>query len=163
MQIDRIMEAFARHYCDQNPNLFEEPDTCYILSFSIIMLNTGLHNPNVKQKITCEQFVKQNRGINSGKDLPQEVLELIFKSIKEEPFQIPDESYDDLMYTFFSPQMEGWLWKQGGSWKTWKRRWFVLNDKVIYYFQHTAETNPKGIIPLENVKVRDKSFKRFTK
>ena len=74
MQIDRIMEAFAAHYCDQNPNLFDEPDTCYILSFSIIMLNTALHNPNVRQKITLEQFVAQNRGINSGKDLPKDIL-----------------------------------------------------------------------------------------
>ena len=43
---------------------------------------------------------------------------------------------------------------QGGSWKNWKRRWFVLNDRCLYYFQHTAETSPKGIIPLEGVKVR---------
>jgi cytohesin len=74
MQIDRIMESFALHYCEQNPNLFDETDTCYILSFSIIMLNTALHNPNVRQKITLEQFVAQNRGINSGKDLPKDIL-----------------------------------------------------------------------------------------
>ena len=43
---------------------------------------------------------------------------------------------------------------QGGSWKSWKRRWFVLNDRCLYYFQHTAETAPKGIIPLENIAVR---------
>ncbi len=39
------------------------------------------------------------------------------------------------------------------SWKNWKRRWFVLSDRCLYYFQHTAENVPKGIIPLENVKV----------
>ena len=74
MQIDRIMESFASHYCAQNPELFEETDTCYIISFSIIMLNTALHNPNVRHKITLEQFIKQNRGINSGNDLPVEIL-----------------------------------------------------------------------------------------
>lgn len=78
MQIDRIMESFAAHYCNQNPGLFDETDTCYILSFSIIMLNTALHNPNVRQKITLEQFVSQNRGINSGKDLSKEVLVIYF-------------------------------------------------------------------------------------
>jgi len=164
MQIDRIMEAFAKHYCRQNPNLFEETDTCYLLSFSIIMLNTALHNPNVKKKITSEQFVNQNRGLNSGRDLPRDILELIYKNIKEEPFKIPDETYDDLMYTFFSPEKEGWLLKQGGSWKNWKRRWFLLSDRCLYYFQHTAENVPKGIIPLENVKVRlmeDRDGKRF--
>ena len=38
-------------------------------------------------------------------------------------------------------------------WKNWKRRWFVLNNRCLYYFQHTSENSPKGIIPLENVKV----------
>jgi len=154
MQIDRVMDSFAAHYCSQNPNIFEERDTCFILSFSIIMLNTALHNPNAKIKISAEQFVKQNRGINSGRDLPNDMLEAIYRNIKEEPFKIPDETYDDLMYTFFSPEREGWLEKQGGNWKNWKRRWFVLNDRCLYYFQHTAENAPKGIIPLEGVKVR---------
>jgi cytohesin len=154
MQIDRVMDSFAAHYCAQNPNIFEERDTCFILSFSIIMLNTALHNPNAKIKISAEQFVKQNRGINSGRDLPNDMLEAIYRNIKEEPFKIPDETYDDLMYTFFSPEREGWLEKQGGNWKNWKRRWFVLNDRCLYYFQHTAENAPKGIIPLEGVKVR---------
>ena len=58
MQIDRIMDAFAKHYCNQNPNLFDEKDTCYILSFAVIMLNTSLHNPNVKTKITCKFLLK---------------------------------------------------------------------------------------------------------
>lgn len=164
MQIDRVMDAFAAHYCAQNPNIFEERDTCFILSFSIIMLNTALHNPNAKMKITAEQFIKQNKGINSGRDLASDMLEAIFRNIKEEPFKIPDETYDDLMYTFFSPEREGWLMKQGGSWKSWKRRWFVLNDRCLYYFQHTAENVPKGIIPLENVRVRsveDRDGKQF--
>ena len=112
MQIDRVMDAFAAHYCSQNPNIFEERDTCFILSFSIIMLNTALHNPNAKMKITAEQFIKQNKGINSGRDLAPDMLEAIFRNIKEEPFKIPDETYDDLMYTFFSPEREGWLMKQ---------------------------------------------------
>ena len=38
------------------------------------MLNTGLHNPNVKKKITVDEFVSQNRGINSNKDLPRDML-----------------------------------------------------------------------------------------
>jgi len=164
-QIDRVMVAFAEYYCQQNPTIFEEQDTCYILSFSIIMLNTALHNPNAKNmNFTIEQFVKQNRGINSGKDLPSDMLEAIFRSIKEEPFKIPDENYYDLMYTFFSPECEGWLFKQGGTWKTWKRRWFVIKDRCLYYFHYSSESDPKGIIPLENIQVRpveDQGGKQF--
>lgn len=49
-------------------------DTCYVLSFSIIMLNTSLHNPSVKDKPTVERFIMTNRGINDGGDLPEELL-----------------------------------------------------------------------------------------
>jgi cytohesin len=45
-----------------------------VLSFAIIMLNTSLHNPAVKDKPTVERFIDMNRGINDGKDLPQELL-----------------------------------------------------------------------------------------
>ena len=58
MQIDCVMDSFAAHYCAQNPNIFEEQDTCFIISFSIIMLNAALHNPNAKINILSEQFVK---------------------------------------------------------------------------------------------------------
>lgn len=38
------------------------------------MLNTGLHNPNVRDRPHFEHFVSMNRGINSGSDLPEEQL-----------------------------------------------------------------------------------------
>ena len=108
------MSAFAEHYCSHNPGTFSTSDSVYILSFAVIMLNTALHNKNVKVKITEDQFLAQNKGIDAGKDLPREMLLAIYTSIKEEPFKIPDETYDDLMYTFFSPEREGWLEKQVG-------------------------------------------------
>lgn len=29
---------------------------------------------------------------------------------------------------------EGWLTKCGGSHKSWKRRWFILQENLLYYF-----------------------------
>lgn len=55
-------------------------DTCYILSFAIIMLNTSLHNPNVKDKPTVERFISMNRGINDGGDLPEDLLRVSMAS-----------------------------------------------------------------------------------
>lgn len=49
-------------------------DTCYILSFAVVMLNTALHNPNVKDRLNLQRFVSMNRGINNGEDLPAELL-----------------------------------------------------------------------------------------
>lgn len=43
-----MMECFAQRYCQNNPDIFTNTDTCYVLSFAIIMLNTSLHNPSVK-------------------------------------------------------------------------------------------------------------------
>lgn len=154
-KIDRMMEKFAIRYCQQNPGVFDDTDTCFVLSFAVIMLNTSLHNPSVREKPTLEKFISLNRSINNGKDLPNELLESLYESIKQEPFKIPEENGHDLMLTFFNPDREGWLWKQGGRYKGWKRRWFILNDKCLYYFEYTTDKEPRGIIPLENVLVRE--------
>lgn len=154
-KIDRMMEKFAIRYCQQNPGVFEDTDTCFVLSFAVIMLNTSLHNPSVREKPTLEKFISLNRSINHGKDLPRHLLESLFESIKQEPFKIPEEDGNDLMLTFFNPDREGWLWKQGSRYKGWKRRWFILNDKCLYYFEYTTDKEPRGIIPLENVLVRE--------
>lgn len=160
-KIDRMMECFAQRYCQLNPDIFTNTDTCYVLSFAIIMLNTSLHNPSVKDKPTVEQFISMNRGINNGGDLPRELLESLYESIRTEPFKIPQDDGNDLMHTFFNPDKEGWLWKQGGRYKSWKRRWFILNDNCLYYFEYTTDKEPRGIIPLENISVRVYSAARF--
>lgn len=38
------------------------------------MLNTSLHNPNVKDKPPTDRFISMNRGINDGGDLPEDLL-----------------------------------------------------------------------------------------
>ncbi|CAN0458288.1 unnamed protein product, partial [Ectocarpus sp. 8 AP-2014] len=43
-KIDRMMEKFSERFCLQNPTVFPSADTAFILAFSIIMLNTDLHN-----------------------------------------------------------------------------------------------------------------------
>ncbi|KAL5018132.1 hypothetical protein ScPMuIL_003854 [Solemya velum] len=154
-KIDRMMECFAERYCELNLGVFTNTDTCYVLSFAIIMLNTSLHNPSVKDKPTVDRFISMNRGINDGGDLPEELLNNLYDSIKKEPFKIPEDDGNDLMHTFFNPDKEGWLWKQGGRYRSWKRRWFILNDNCLYYFQYTQDKEPKGIIPLENLQVRE--------
>lgn len=154
-KIDRMMETFATRYCQLNPDIFTNPDTCYVLSFAIIMLNTSLHNPSVKDKPSVEQFINMNRGINDGENVPRELLVSLYESIQREPFKIPEDDGNDLMHTFFNPDKEGWLSKQGGRYKSWKRRWFILNDNCLYYFEFTTDKEPRGIIPLENIKIRE--------
>uniref|UniRef100_A0A6Q2ZB96 Cytohesin-2 n=1 Tax=Esox lucius TaxID=8010 RepID=A0A6Q2ZB96_ESOLU len=137
-KIDRMMEAFAQRYCHCNPGVFQSTDTCYVLSFAIIMLNTSLHNPNVRDKPGFDRFISMNRGINDGGDLPEDLLRNLYDSIKNEPFKIPEDDGNDLTHTFFNPDREGWLLKLGGRVKTWKRRWFILTDNCLYYFEYTT-------------------------
>jgi cytohesin len=66
-----------------------------------------------------------------------------------------DDDADGGISMFSNPIKKGWLDKQGGKVKTWKRRWFVLNGNCLYYFEFTADKEPKGIIPLENVEVKE--------
>lgn len=73
-KIDRMMESFAQRYCDCNKGRFSHTDTCYVLAFSIIMLNTSLHNPACKTKPTLETFINMNRGIDQGNDLDDALL-----------------------------------------------------------------------------------------
>lgn len=47
------------------------------------------------------------------------------------------------------PDKEGFLTKQGGSIKTWKRRWFVLKNKKLVYFKSRTDVEATGIIELE--------------
>lgn len=76
---------------------FSSLDTCYVLSFAIIMLNTSLHNPNVKDKPTVERFIAMNRGINDGGDLPEELLRVSrarvasFQLAKDRPYKRGDK------------------------------------------------------------------------
>ena len=78
-KIERIMDAFAAQFHRNNPRAFRHPDTAFKLAYSVIMLNTDAHNPAIKQsrKMTKEQFVRNNRGLDDGHDLPQEFLEII--------------------------------------------------------------------------------------
>lgn len=93
-KIDRMMEKFAeRFYSSCSPGLFPSADTAFILSFSIIMLQTDLHNPSIaeEKKMTKEGFYRNNRGINNGEDLPEEYLGGIFDRIKATPISLKED------------------------------------------------------------------------
>ncbi|XP_053280537.1 brefeldin A-inhibited guanine nucleotide-exchange protein 2 isoform X2 [Pleuronectes platessa] len=91
-KIDRLMEKFAARYleCYQGPTLFASADTAYVLAYSIIMLTTDLHSPQVKNKMTKEQYIKMNRGINDSKDLPEEYLSSIYDEIAGKKIAMKD-------------------------------------------------------------------------
>ena len=81
-KIDRFMLKFAERYITGNPNAFANADTAYVLAYSVIMLNTDQHSVKLKGKrMTNEDFIKNNRGINDNADLPDEYLAGIYDEI----------------------------------------------------------------------------------
>ena len=95
-KIDRLMEKFAELYCRQNPGAYKSADTAYVLSFSVIMLNTDAHNPMVKNKMTKEGFLRNNRGVDDGEDLPKAHLEDLYDRIVKNEIRMKDEDPDEL-------------------------------------------------------------------
>ncbi|KAF3937435.1 hypothetical protein ABW19_dt0208610 [Dactylella cylindrospora] len=82
-KIDRLMLKFAAKYTGGNPNAFANADTAYVLAYSVIMLNVDQHSSKIKKRMTKEDFIKNNRGINDNADLPDEYLIGIFEEIQQ--------------------------------------------------------------------------------
>ncbi|TFY76798.1 hypothetical protein EWM64_g7215 [Hericium alpestre] len=66
-------------------------DAAYVLSFSVILLNTDAHNPQIKRRMTLTDFIKNNRGINDKADLPEEMLTEIYDDIVNDEIRMKDE------------------------------------------------------------------------
>jgi len=115
-QIDRILQAFADscgNLCEESKNgalkLFSEDpkraaDVAFLLSFSIIMLNTDQHNDNIREdrRMKKSDFVKYNTDYGKditdpGKELPREYLEAIYDGIREEEIKTEGEGADGSM------------------------------------------------------------------
>ncbi|GFP82279.1 brefeldin a-inhibited guanine nucleotide-exchange protein 2 [Phtheirospermum japonicum] len=87
-KIDRIMEKFAERYCKCNPKVFSSADTAYVLAYSVILLNTDAHNP----MMSADDFIRNNRGIDDGKDLPEEYLRSLFERISRNEIKMKEDN-----------------------------------------------------------------------
>lgn len=101
-KIDRIMEKFADRYCENNPDIFANADTAYILAYSVIMLNTDQHSAQVKRRMDKSEFTKNNRGINNNNDLPDEFLGEIFDEIANNEIVMEEEQISEVAKTAIS-------------------------------------------------------------
>ncbi len=90
-KIDRFMLKFAHRYVTGNPNAFANADTPYVLAYSVIMLNTDLHSSKVVKRMSKEEFIKNNRGINDNADLPDEYLIGIYEDIQKNEIVLKSE------------------------------------------------------------------------
>ncbi|KAH9483049.1 Protein transport protein sec71 [Psilocybe cubensis] len=91
-KIDRFMLKFAERYIAGNAKTpFASAESAYVLAYSVVMLNTDAHNPQIKKRMTKADFLKNNRGINEGADLPEEFLSQVFDDIVNNEIRMKDE------------------------------------------------------------------------
>ncbi|XP_064171226.1 cytohesin-1-like [Anguilla rostrata] len=153
-KIDRMMEAFAQRYCQCNAGVFQSTGVCVCVCVCVCACADSFLNPHMAHCADLHRF-------HTCADLSSSLLlQNLYDSIKNEPFKIPEDDGNDLTHTFFNPDREGWLLKLGGRVKTWKRRWFILTDNCLYYFEYTTDKEPRGIIPLENLSIREVEDKK---
>ena len=86
-KIDRYLETFSRIYYEANKRDFKNADVAYILSFSVVMLNTDAHNPSVKtkNKMTLKQYQRQLDGQGLTKEYVKEIYDTIVNNEIEMP------------------------------------------------------------------------------
>ena len=84
-------------------------ESAYVLAYSVILLNTDAHNPQIKKRMTKTDFLKNNRGINEGQDLPEEFLSQIFDDIVSNEIRMKDEVEAGLSISAHGPGLAGTL------------------------------------------------------
>ncbi|KAK2500287.1 hypothetical protein MC885_017585 [Smutsia gigantea] len=92
--IQRLLEIFTEHWRNCNGSPFANSDACFALAYAVIMLNTDQHNHNVRKQnapMTLEEFRKNLKGVNGGKDFEQDILEDMYHAIKNEEIVMPEE------------------------------------------------------------------------
>ena len=91
---DMCLCCIHTRYCADNPGLFKNADTAYVLAYAVIMLNTDAHNPMVWPKMLKPDFTRMNV-MNDPEDCaPTELLEDIYDSIVKEEIKMKDDSTD---------------------------------------------------------------------
>ncbi|OCT44515.1 hypothetical protein CLCR_05345 [Cladophialophora carrionii] len=93
--IERIVITFTEKYIEATaPEDIADKDAAFVLAYAIIMLNTDLYNPNVaktQKRMSHEDFARNLRGVNAGKDFPPQFLQDIYEAIKQNEIILPDE------------------------------------------------------------------------
>lgn len=93
--IERIVNVFVDKFLASDiSDGIADQDAGFVLTYAIIMLNTDLYNPNVKKtqkRMTVEDFGRNLRGCNAGKDFDQDYLQDIYDAINQNEIILPEE------------------------------------------------------------------------
>lgn len=97
--IYNFLMKFSKKYFDDNHQIencpFETEDQVSTLAYSILMLNTDLHNPNLTKHMLMEEFINNNRSTKLYDNFPVEYFKNIYKSISTNPLKVANSRKGD--------------------------------------------------------------------
>lgn len=93
-------------YCADNPGVFKNADTAYVLAYAIIVLSCDAHNPIVCTKMSKSEFIDMNVRSNNEESAPQELLEEIYDSIVKEEINMKDDPAENLKTNTQRPEVK---------------------------------------------------------
>lgn len=99
-QIARITETFAEVYFATGPPDINSQDATYVLAYSVIMLNTDLHNPQVRKRMDITAYSRNLRGVNENADFTPEYLLSIYESIRKREIVLPEEHQNQVGFEY---------------------------------------------------------------
>eukprot|EP00055_Hartaetosiga_balthica_P011253 m.50500 g.50500 ORF g.50500 m.50500 type:complete len:1016 (+) comp7516_c0_seq1:171-3218(+) len=177
-KIERILEEFAKHFHRSNPSIFSHVDTPFILSFSLVMLNTDIHNSANKNKMTRTQFIKNNSGIDDGNNLDSNFLNEMYTRIEKNEF-VP-QGDNSTMVEKLASQINGKFTQElvvphrqfigscdvtvidhNSHGKMKPRKGFLFNDILMVMKHVKGRYNVKHIIPLLGLRVAHMNSAKF--
>jgi hypothetical protein len=161
-QIDRIFVAFSDHChksCVECVNgMLENTDVTYLMTISIIMLNTDLHNDNIRadKKMSMEKFCKVNgfygADVKQTRSVPTEYLESIYEAILQYPIRTePNDDVGDTMKRFTTETWKDLLLQA----RAYPERGFLtspsFSPEILHTFSNTFSSNKSVYQDIRNV------------
>jgi len=124
--IDRMLEKFSETYSLQNKDTkfalpFQSFDATYLLSYHLIMLHTSLHSSfNYVKKLSKEDWVVNNIGLNEGNDFSYDFLSDLYDIVQKsrDSFRVKKDFY-----------VQEYAWRQVKPWHAqlmFKKCWVYL-------------------------------------
>ncbi|KAF8606445.1 Sec7-domain-containing protein [Ceratobasidium sp. AG-I] len=98
--IARITETFAKTFFAAGPAGIKSEDAVFVLSYSVIMLNTDLHNPQNRKRMTITDYRKNLKGVNDGTDFDPEYLQAIYDGLRKREIIMPEEHTGQLGFDY---------------------------------------------------------------
>jgi hypothetical protein len=159
-QIHRLVISWAAWFTEDMEDSTLEPRLA-LFTLHILLLSINLHDradihidSRGRGEIGLEDWVQLSAPLCFETGL----VERVYWSVSEKRIFAPSQgSAGNLALTemLAKRNFSGWLTKQGGRRKNWRRRYMVLTHDVLWYFKDPKDGEATGMIPLSGLMLRD--------